>query len=115
MDVILLAGIEGRVPKTAPVFHRITLNHTGQMPRTLLHLGFMTLPRLPGFHFLCISGLGILIAMTLGTWYSLARCSEMPTALTEPIALLQKQGPTPTPSSNTTSKACLTFFVNSLF
>lgn len=70
--VILLSGIQGRVPEIAPVFHRITLNHTGQMPRTLLHLGAMAFPGPPGFHFLCISRLGILTAMTFGTWCSLA-------------------------------------------
>lgn len=108
----MLAGSQGRVPEIAPVSHRIILNHTERMPRTLLYLGALAFPGSPGPHFLCLCGLGILMITPCGTLCSLACCLEAPTSCpptpVEPIASLQRQG-LAHPGPDTASKAWLTF------
>lgn len=57
MDVMLLSRSQGRVPEIAPVFHRITLNHTANA-QSPLYFGALTFPGPSGIDFLCIPGLG---------------------------------------------------------
>lgn len=99
MGVRLLSGSQGRVPEIAPVFHRITLNHTADA-QSPLYFGALTFPGPSGINFLCIPGL---------LWPAISGCLPVvPSTPIEPIDPRQRQGLIH-PGPNTASKACLTF------